>query len=232
MTLWKFYCEEDKYPGMWPRWFLNQCVGVGWYSGWGYPLDGNTGDRGWSRTRNALKQIKMSDHIVVSLKNNRVGRIGEVTGMAVGDDDWEPLVPRSTSNPDGEMGRRVFVRWDLTCGPATRDEVVELPNDMRFTVGELRPAISVIRSKSLDQIRLAMNDPQNWVGLWASFDYERSLSGYIAAYPHRLEDGLLQHPSEKVRERVFDDQTRSDVILIDRNERPVIVECKQGELSG
>ena len=28
MTLWKFYCMEDTYPGMWPRWFLHQCVGV------------------------------------------------------------------------------------------------------------------------------------------------------------------------------------------------------------
>src|SRR5690606_19003511 len=32
---------------------------------------------------------------------------------------------------------------------------------------------------------------------------------------------------EKVRERVFGDRTRSDVLLLDRDERPVIVECKQ-----
>jgi hypothetical protein len=24
MTLWKFYCNEDAYPSMWQRWFLNQ----------------------------------------------------------------------------------------------------------------------------------------------------------------------------------------------------------------
>jgi hypothetical protein len=29
MTLWKFYCNEDAYPSMWQRWFLNQYVGVG-----------------------------------------------------------------------------------------------------------------------------------------------------------------------------------------------------------
>jgi hypothetical protein len=38
MILWKFHCMEDTYPGMWPRWFLNQCVGVGWWSGWGFSL--------------------------------------------------------------------------------------------------------------------------------------------------------------------------------------------------
>ena len=228
MTLWKFYCEENKFPGMWPRWFLNQCVGVGWYSGSGFSLDGATDDRGWSRARNALKQIQAGDHIIVSLRNHRVGRIGEVTGGAFGDDDWDPLVPRSVSNPDGEMGRRIFVRWDLTSGPDSRDWVVALPPHARFSPGELRPTIAEIQSVSTTELKKIMSDPLNWVELWPHFDYERSLSGYIAAYPHRLEDGLLQHPSEKVREKVFGDLSRLDVILIDRNNVPVIVECKQG----
>ena len=110
----------------------------------------------------------------------------------------------------------------------SRDWVVALPEHLRFTPGEVRPTISEIYSITLSDLKAVMNDPLNWVELWAHFDYERSLSGYIAAYPHRLEDGLLQHPSEKVRERVFGDQSRLDVILIDRNNVPVIVECKQG----
>jgi Endonuclease NucS len=228
MTLWKFYCMEDTYPGMWPRWFLHQCVGVGWWSGWGFTLTGDSDSRAWSRARNALKEIEVGDHIVVALRDHRVGRVGEVTGKAVEDTDWNPLVPRSTSVPDGEMGRRIFVRWDMTCGPESREWVIALPEHARFTPGEVRPTISKIQSISLDELQAVMNDPMNWVELWAHFDYERSLSGYIAAYPHRLEDGLLQHPSEKVRERVFGDQSRLDVILIDRNNVPVIVECKQG----
>jgi len=228
VTLWKFYCMEDVYPGMWPRWFLNQCVAVGWWNGWGYSLTGESDSQNWTRARNALAQIKAGDHIVVSLRNHRVGRIGEVTGKAIEDSDWEPLVPRSASMPDGEMGRRIFVRWDMTCGPESRDWVVALPPHARFTMGELRPTISEIRSISFSELKAVMNDPLNWLELWAHFDYERSLSGYIAAYPHRLEDGLLQHPSEKVRERVFGDLSRLDVILIDRNNVPVIVECKQG----
>jgi RecB family endonuclease NucS len=73
-----------------------------------------------------------------------------------------------------------------------------------------------------------MNDPTNWVGLLSHFKYEKALSDYIAAYPHHLEDGLVPYPNAKVRERVFTDRTRLDVLLLDRKERPVIVECKQG----
>jgi RecB family endonuclease NucS len=73
-----------------------------------------------------------------------------------------------------------------------------------------------------------MKDAANWVGLDTHFDYERSLQGYIAAYPHFLEDGLLPHPDIKIREKVFPDGTRSDVLLIDRDHCPVVVECKQG----
>jgi RecB family endonuclease NucS len=72
-----------------------------------------------------------------------------------------------------------------------------------------------------------MGDDFNWRPLLSKFAYERSLSDYIATYPHRVEDGLQPYPSEKVREKVFKDRSRSDVLLIDRNEIPVVVECKQ-----
>lgn len=237
MNLWKFYCMEDTYPGMWPRWFLHQCVGVGWgggpklRGGPEFKLTGDTKSSPWRRARNALKEIEIGDQIVVALRGHRVGRVGEVTGKAIEDTDWNPLVPRSMSVPDGEMGRRIFVRWDMTCGPESRDRVIALPEHARFTPGEVRPTISRIQSLSLDKLKAVMNDPMNWVDLWAHFDYERSLSGYIASYPHRLEDGFLQHPSERVRERVFGDRSRLDIILIDRNNVPVIVECKQGHPS-
>ena len=60
------------------------------------------------------------------------------------------------------------------------------------------------------------------------FGYERSLSDYIALNPHRLKDGLQPYPNQKeIREKVFDDGSRADVLLLDRNGKPVIVECKQ-----
>ncbi len=227
MTLWKVNCLEHRYPGMWHRWYRHQCVAVGWYAGWGYKLEGQTDSSGWSRARSALQRIKVGDHVVVALRGNRVGRIGQVTDTRIDDEQWEPLVPPTKQDPDGEMGRRVLVRWDMTVGPDGQDQVVLLPEHRRFTPGELRSTIGEIRSVSLKELCRVMNDRSNWIGLLSRFPYERALSDFIAAYPHRLEDGLVLHPSEKIRERVFGDGTRSDVLLLDRDERPVIVECKQ-----
>jgi hypothetical protein len=235
MTLWKINCMEDRFPGMWQRWFRSQCVAVGWHSEWGFPLKGPIPAKehaaAWSRARSSLQKIKNGDQIIVSLRGHRVGRLGEVTGKAVEDADWNPLVPRTKDEPDGEMGRRIFVRWDLTTGPDNRDEIVLLPLEARFSSGELRPTIAEISSRSLDGLKTAMNEEKNWESLFARFDYEKALSGYIATYPHHLEDGLTVHPTLKVRELTFLDHTRSDVILLDRNDKSVIVECKQGQPS-
>ncbi len=229
MTLWKVNCMEGRYPGMWHRWYRHQCVAVGWHSEWGYSLTGGTDDRGWARARKSLQRIRIGDHVVVALQGNRVGRLGLITAMHVRDGEWDPLVPRSKHLRDGEMGRRIQVRWELSTGPDDRDLVVLLPEGTRFSAGELRPTIAEIRSVSLAALRRVMNDATNWIGLLSHFTYERALSEYIAAYPHHLEDGLVPHPDEKVRERVFTDASRLDVLLLDRDGRPVVVECKQGQ---
>ena len=226
--LWKINCMEGEYPGMWQRWFKNQCVGVGWPGSSGFKLTGETkGGQGWKRAREALQEIVVGDLIIVALKVHRVGRIGEVTGKSIDDGDWNPLVPASKDLPEGEMGRRIYVRWDLTIGPDDREMVIQLPEKCRMTTGELRWTISEVRSIRPNDLKKVMNDPENWIGLLTHFKYERALSEYIAAYPHRLEDGLLPHPDKKVREKVFDDSTRLDVLLLDREEKPVVVECKQ-----
>lgn len=227
-TLWKITCKEDIYPGMWQRWFKNQCVAVGWANALGYKLNGeNKGGKGWSTARNAIKDMEVGDYVVVALRGHRVGRIGKITGKAIDDDEWSPLVPKSSDMPYGEMGRRVFVRWELTTGPDNQDLVIQLPERNTFSNGELRPTISKIYSKTVDELRALMNDRENWVSLLGRFGYEKALSDYIANYPNHLEDGLLPHPNLKIRERVFKDQSRSDVLLIDKDNSPVVVECKQ-----
>ncbi len=229
MTVWKVNCMENEYPGMWQRWFLNQCVAVGWKGSWGYKLRGETdGGIGWRRVRKALERISVGDKVIVQLRGHRLGRVGEVTGKAIEDEDWDPLVPKTEEDSDGEMGRRIFVRWDLTVGPDDRDMVVKIPESMHLNRWEIRTTVCELRSRSWDEIVEIMNNPANWVGLLTTkFSSERALSDYIAAYPYRLEDRLLTHPSQKVRERVFDDKTRADVLLIDRSDQAVIVECKQ-----
>lgn len=231
MTLWKINCMEDQFPGMWYRWYRHQCVAVGWPRKRGFRFVGDTDDRGWARTRASLNRMKVGDFVVVALRDNRVGRIGQITAMHVADDQWNPLVPPSKDRPEGRMGRRVNVRWDMACGPQDPDLLVLLPEKVRFNVGELRATIAEVPSRRLDQLRRAMNDDVNWVRLLSHFPYERALSDYIAAYPHHLEDGLVLHPDAKVRERVFSNRTRLDVLLLDRDGRPVVVECKQGQPS-
>ncbi len=229
MNLWKIYAMENEFPGLWHQWYRHQCVAVGFAPDWGLNLHGETKNfRGWRQTRASLLKIAVGDFVVVALKGNRVSRLGQVTEIHVEDNEWDPLVPVSKDNPTGQMGRRIYVRWDLTCGPDDRDLVVALPEGERFNPGELRPTISQIRSRTLEELQATMNDRANWVGLLAHFKYEKALSDYIAAYPHKVEDGLVPYPDAKVRERVFTDRTRLDVLLLDREERPVIVECKQG----
>lgn len=168
---------EDSYPGMWQRWFKYQCAAVGWAAEWGYKLRGRTkGGHGWTRARRLIaEEIKPGDHIIVSLRGHRIGRIGEVTKLAVEDKDWDPLVPRSKDNRVGEMGRRIFVRWELETGPDDRKQVIALPKNAQLTLGELRPTVAEVRSQTLASLRDAMKDESNWESL-SEFPYETALS--------------------------------------------------------
>jgi len=227
-TLWKIACQEDKYPGMWQRWFKNQCVAVGWPAQWGWKLDGSgKSNKGWVAARNALEAMSIGDQVIVALRGNRIGRMGEIVGKQIADDEWNPLVPVGPKLPFGEMGRRIPVRWELTTGPDDRGLVIQMPSEHTLTSGELRPTVSRIRSHTIGGMRSIMCDPKNWVGLLGKFGYEKPLSDYIATYPQHLEDGLLPHPNARIREMVFTDRKRMDVLLIDREGTPVIVECKQ-----
>ncbi len=108
--LWKINCMEDKYPGMWQRWFKNQCVAIGYASSLGYRLYGRSQETSWTKARKNIQDMEIGDYVVVSLKDRRVGLIGQITDKAICDDQWNPLVPISKTLLDGEMGRRIFVR--------------------------------------------------------------------------------------------------------------------------
>lgn len=228
--LWKIYCMEEDFPGMWQRWLRSQSVGIGWAPGTESDFklrESHESNNGWNYARKPLQRINNGDHVVVALSDNRVGRIGEVVGKEIEDDEWNPLVDPEVHPPYGEMGRRINVRWDLESGPISRDEVIKLPPKYRFTSGELQGTIRKVNSISVEELKAVMKEESNWVGLLDKFKYERSIADYIAAYPHKLEEGLLPHPSKEIREKVFSDKTRLDVFLIDSNNTPVVVECKQ-----
>lgn len=232
-TLWKIFCEENKYPGLWQHWYKNQCVAIGWQPPQHRINEKMPGARGWNEARKAVLEMKIGDYVVVALSGHRVGRLGQITDKKIGDDEWNPLVPKNErlGLPLGDLGRRILVRWELTVGPDSQNYVVQLPDGKRFNSGELLKTISRIRSIEIGDLRKQMNDSSNWVSLMGKFNYETALSDYIAHHPHRLEDGLLPYPDAEVREKVFEDKTRLDVLLMDKQENAVIVECKQNALT-
>lgn len=229
MQFWNVFCEEKRYPGLWHNWFARQVVAVGWPPQW-FRMEGDRSkDRNWIKARNVLLKIRVGDKVVARLPGNRIGRIGEVTGLAIDDVSWEPTVPKTPANPHGENGRCIRVRWDLSYGPLTPDQVIKLPPSARLTKPfQIRSTIGPLEAKTFRRIEDAAKEEANWEGLLPGFSEERAMSDYIASFPQRLESGLRPHPAFKVREIVLDDGRRLDVLLIDSNGVPVVVECKQG----
>lgn len=191
----------------------------------------SAGDSAWAAARNALKRIQPGDAVVATLPGHRVGKVGNVVALEVADSEWNPIVAPRANLPRGENGRRILVRWDLTCGPDDPAKVVLLPPPARFNSGQARATIRQIPLDQLSAIKAAMRDDSNWVSLAGAFALETALSDYIAAHPWRLESGMIAHPSLQVRELTFADKRRADVLLQDRLGRAVIAECKQGTAS-
>jgi hypothetical protein len=226
---WKVNCMEDRYPGLWHTWYLHQVIAVGWPPGWRYFLEGKASkERGWSIARTCLSTVRPGDKVVVALREHRVGRVGEVVRLNVADDEWNPTVPPGPDEPYGEQGRQIQVRWELTRGPVSPDMVVRLPKEARLRGAKVRLTICELAASSFHGIERAMDDDKNWESILPQFDFERSLSDFIVSSPHRLEDRLVPYPSAKAREMVFKDGSRLDVLLLDHEQHPVVVECKQG----
>ncbi len=236
VSFWRVHCHIGQHPGQWQNWFKEQCCAVGWPpSNWngkeadGWSIDDpSAGNHDFKTTMGCLRRMKAGDWIVATLPGNRIGRIGRITALAVEDREWNPILPPDPKHPSGENGRRILVRWDLNSGPSDASKVVLLPPDLQFKGGHIRGTARSIPMSRLEGVLAAMKDEANWVSLGSSFKLETALSGYIALHPHRLEDGLVGHPSLQANELTFPDGTRADVLLQDRDGRVVVVECKQG----
>ena len=140
MTLWKVYCMETSFPGLWHRLYRHQCVAIGWPPSRkenSFNIKTKGEEPGLTRVRNAVSRMAIGDYVIAALKGNRVARLGEVTDFAVKDEEWDPLVPKSKHLPIGQMGRRIQLRWDLACGSTDQDLIVALPEGSRFATSEL-----------------------------------------------------------------------------------------------
>src|SRR4051812_14992956 len=99
---------EEDYPGLWQTWFTRQVAAVGWSHLWGFKLRGGGKlSRAWARARNCLVEMQPGDKVVVQLQNHRVGRAGTIVGLEVDDETWNPTVPPTKEDPDGEQGRQI-----------------------------------------------------------------------------------------------------------------------------
>jgi len=112
--------------------------------------------------------------------------------------------------------------------PLTPQFAIQLPSEACPNMGIWRQALSEMSGPMFDRIEKAAEDEDNWVSIVPGFAQERAMSEFISASPHLLEDGLRPYPSAAARELVFPDRSRLDVLLLDRNDNIVIVECKQG----
>jgi len=216
---------ENEFPGLWQLWFKKQCVTDGHspYDQQCKMVGGKTkGQDDWIKTRNALNKIEHGDLIVVALPDRRIGRIGEVIRKMIKDEEWDPLFPGDSDWKKGYMGRRILVRWEIDQAPDSTELVVQLPDGINMGRGTLRQA-----HRPVEWFRSVIANQANWVPVAGRFGYERALSDYIAQFPHKLKPGLEPYPNEKIREKVFGDGSRSDVLLRDVDSKAVIVECKQ-----
>lgn len=197
---WKIFCDELEHPGLWRKWWEEQCVAVGFAPQRGYRLHEKSDNSGWNRARSCLKQIKAGDEVVVQLAKHRVARVGEVLEPKIEDDQWEP-----TYVTDGfeEYGRRIRVNWRLNLGPSDPDVVVNLPEPARIS-GGIRLTIAKLSDDTFNAIAEAIRDGGNWASMFSYFPYERALSEYVAQFPQRIEGGLTPYPdAKKLTERVL-----------------------------
>lgn len=228
MNYWRVFCDEKEWPGLWRFWLETECVAVGWPPpDFKYRFDDSgKGDRSWSTVRNYLRTIEPGDQIVAHLEGSRVGRIGEVVRKCVSDDEWDPLVPRSGVFPEGEQGRRIFVRWNSECGPKIPWWVSKLPPGKRFPAGPTRAALSRIDAATFKEMQAEASNPLNNVALPS---HESPAKEYIAALlgadPTLIGEGLRRWPSTKVAERVLGKGSRANILLMEKNGAPVVVEC-------
>ena len=174
------------------------------------------------RLRETLKCVKAGDSALAQLPHNRVGRIGTVTRALQGD-SWDRLVRPRKDLPHGEIGRRIEVRWDMDNGPDDSNTVVGLPEEARLNPGQARRTIQKLDAPIFRRIASAIQDETNSVALGSEFVHERFLSDFIGTVPQHLADELQPYPWDKIREKLFANGPRSDVLLEDEKGMPVVV---------
>src|SRR6267143_1446183 len=110
---WAVICPEPRAPGLWGTWLKERCVAIGW-SPDQYHLVGPARTTSWEKARSRALRIKLGDIVIPYLENYQFGIPGKVIEVAIGDDEWNPTVPKGkySKNPEEPwLGRRIRVEW-------------------------------------------------------------------------------------------------------------------------
>ena len=105
----------------------------------------------------------VGDEVVVHLPELRVGRVGTVIDIRIQDREWSPLVQPDAEHQYGEMGRRIYVHWNLNVGPRSPGQVVQLQENLFG--GALIQSIAPLNEETFSRIVEAMRDEHNWINL-------------------------------------------------------------------
>jgi|SRR5580692_2000859 hypothetical protein len=160
---WAVICDETEAPGLWKIWWKEGCVAIGW-SPQTYPLVGSANSSSWDKARSRALKIRPGDIVIPYLKRYRFGVPGKVTKVAIGDDEWNPTLPKNkygTYPSEARLGRRILVEWmksEFSLSP----KVAVVPKKMRTEGGEVRQTVERVKAKRVARFLQIITDTKNW----------------------------------------------------------------------
>ncbi len=98
------------------------------------------------------------------LENYQFGIPGKVLEIAIGDDQWNPTVPKGKygKKPDEPwLGRRIIVEWMRGNFPPV-GKIAVVPRSMRKATGEVRQTVERIKPKRVTRFMQVIGDDSNW----------------------------------------------------------------------
>lgn len=151
---------------LWRKWYADQCVAIGWPPA-NYPLNAPSDRSGWNTARNLMGQIQPGDSVIPFLRSWRIGPVGRIRRVSMGDDQWDPTVPPGTyikeSSPiDSDLGRRIHVEWE-TSGMPEPGLVAVIPPKYRLNRPESRHAVGRLSVERFNQLVEVLGNSENWV---------------------------------------------------------------------
>lgn len=212
----------------------------------GMHLEGPTDSPGWEYARSRAKQIKPGDYVIPYLMKYRLGPVGEVVGVRVGDEDWAPTIPKGhyALNPDEpEQGRRIQVAWQTEKSPPFGKAGL-IPPERRKGGGETKHSLEELTEERFTLLRKILAEPRNWVDFPGGVEpeairpvdtpppaasvvgLEAAVRRFLARNLQLIEPDLHPHRDYTEVEEYITDVGRLDLFCEDATGSPVVVEIK------